>query len=302
MSLSPKYSFSPPTLPLPLLEVGLVFAWSSGFVGARFSIDQAPPMLVVFWRCIAVMLILTPFVWRPLLQMSLRALLHTAGGGLLAMAGYLTGVVQGIALGVPAGLAALLADLLPLGVAALSAGLLGQQLALRTWGGLTIGLAGVLMVTDDALGLGHAPLWAYTLPLLGMLSLAAATLWQKHSKAAASIGLLPSLWLHCCASSVIFAELASAEGGLAPLPTPGFAMSVLWTTLLSSLGGYGLYWLCLKRSTPTRVASILYLSPAVTLVWAWAMFGDPLSWQIALGTAVSLIGVWMVVNAESTRR
>ncbi|MCO7517809.1 DMT family transporter [Pseudomonas guariconensis] len=299
MSLSSNCGCLPTALPLPLLEAGLVFAWSSGFVGARFSVDQAPPMLVVFWRCIAVMLILLPFVWRPLLRMSPRALLHTAGSGLLAMAGYLAGVVQGIALGVPAGLAALLADLLPLGVAALSAGLLGQRLSLRTWCGLAIGLTGVLLVTADALGLGHAPLWAYALPLLGMLSLALATLWQKHSKVATNVGLLPNLWLHCCACSVIFAGLASIEGGLAPLPTQGFAVSVLWTALLSSLGGYGLYWICLKRSTPTRVASVLYLSPAVTLVWAWAMFGDPLSWQIALGTAVSLVGVWMVVNAEA---
>src|SRR5690606_39403236 len=110
---------------------------------------------VLCGRYLADMRYRTPIVWRPQLLKSPRALLHTAGSGLLAMAGYLAGVVQGIALGVPAGLAALLADLLPLGVAALSAGLLGQRLSLRTWCGLAIGLTGVLLVTADALGLGH---------------------------------------------------------------------------------------------------------------------------------------------------
>ncbi|KPY82885.1 Membrane protein, partial [Pseudomonas syringae pv. tagetis] len=46
------------------------------------------------------------------------------------------------------------------------------------------------------------------------------------------------------------------------------------------------------------VASVLYLSPPVTMLWAWAMFNEPLSWQIAAGMAVSGIGVWMVVRAE----
>lgn len=287
------------SIPLPLLEAGMILTWSSGFVGARFSLDHAPAMLVVFWRCLVVMLVLLPFVVRQLLRASPAALLHHLGIGLLAMAGYLAGVVQGIALGVPAGLAALLADLLPIGVAVLSAALFRQRLAARTWVGLAIGLLGVVLVTHDALALGSAPLWAYALPLLGMLSLAAATLWQKRTKSDASIGVLPNLWLQASVSSLAFAILASMDGDLWPVASTGFAVSVLWTAILSSLGGYGLYWLCLRRSTPTRLASVLYLSPAVTLVWAWAMFGDPLSWLMLLGTAVSVVGVWMVVRAES---
>lgn len=299
MSLSSVRSVTTWSIPLVLLELGLVFAWSSGFVGARFALDQAPPMLVVFWRSLVVLAVLAPFAWQPLLRAPPRTLWHTAGSGLLAMAGYLAGVVQGIALGVPAGLAALLADLLPLGVAVLSTCLPGRRLARGTWAGLALGLGGVLLVTADVLSLGRAPWWAYGLPLLGMLSLAIATLWQKQSRAAASLGLLPTLWMHCFASSLVFAALAAMEGGLSPMPTSGFAISVLWTALLSSLGGYGLYWACLKRSSATRVASVLYLSPAVTLGWAWAMFGDPLSWQMALGTLVSLGGVWLVIRAEA---
>ncbi|RMN33897.1 hypothetical protein ALQ61_05412 [Pseudomonas coronafaciens pv. zizaniae] len=37
----------------------------------------------------------------------------------------------------------------------------------------------------------------------------------------------------------------------------------------------------------------------MTMLWAWAMFGEPLSWQIAGGMAVSGFGVWMVVRAEA---
>ncbi len=286
-------------VPLPVIELGLVLTWSSGFVGARFSIDYAPPLLVVFWRCVVVSLMLLPFVAKQLVRTSAKVLLQNAGIGLLAMTGYLLGVIQGIAMGVPAGVAALLADLLPVGMALLAATVLRQRLPARLWLGLAIGLSGVLLVGRDALAWGSAPLWAYALPLLGMASLAVATLWQKRLNGAGAMGLLANLWLQCSVSAVAFALVVGQQGGLAPLPTTGFALSVLWTAAVSSMGGYGLYWLCLKRGTPTRVASVLYLSPAVTLLWAWAMFDEPMSWLMALGTAVSAVGVLMVIRTEA---
>lgn len=276
-----------------------MLSWSSGFIGARFSLDYAPPLLVVFWRCVLVTLMLFPFVARNLRRTSPAVLLKNAGIGLLAMAGYLAGITQGIALGVPAGLAALFADLLPMGLALLAAGVLGQRLAWPVWAGLVIGLIGAALVTHGALAWGDAPLWAYALPLLGMLSLAVATLWQKHLPPSQSLGLLPNLWLQCCVSGFAFALVEGLQGSLAPIPSTGFVLSVLWTAGLSTIGGYGLYWLCLRRASATRVASVLYLSPPITMLWAWAMFNEPLSWQMVSGMAVSGIGIWMVVRTEA---
>lgn len=285
------------TLPLPLLEAGLLLTWSSGFIGARFSIDYAPALLVVFWRCVVVSVLLLPFVYKSLLKTPFRVLLRNAGIGLLAMAGYMTGVTQGIALGVPAGLAALCADLLPLGMALLAAIFLGERLVPQVWLGLIVGLGGVIWVTHDVLGQGSAPLWAYGLPVAGMLSLAVATLWQKRGSASRSMDLLPDLWLQCFVSSFAFAAIQGSQGSLAPIPTLGFTLSVLWTVVLATFGGYGLYWICLRRSSATRVASVLYLSPSITLLWAWAMFDEPLSWQVAIGMVISAVGIWLVLRA-----
>jgi drug/metabolite transporter (DMT)-like permease len=287
------------TLPLPLLEAALLLTWSSGFVGARFSMDYAPALLVVFWRCVVVTLILLPFVARQLRLTSPAVLLKNAGIGLLAMAGYLAGVIQGIALGVPAGLAAVFANLLPMAVALLAAGVFGQKQVWQVWAGLGIGLVGVVVVTLGALAWGNAPLWAYGLPVLGTLSLAIATLWQKHLPASESLDLLPNLWLQCCVSSFAFAIIEGTQGSLVPIPSTGFALSILWTVGLSTLGGYGLYWVCLRRATATRVASVLYLCPPITMLWAWAMFNEPLTWQMVSGMAVSGVGIWMVVRAEA---
>jgi drug/metabolite transporter (DMT)-like permease len=298
-SATPPLGSQRRALPLPLLEAGLVVTWSSGFIGARFSIDYAPASLVVFWRCVVVTLILFPFVARQLRHTPRAVLLKNAGIGLLAMAGYLIGVTEGIALGVPAGLAALFADLLPMGMAVLAAVFLRQRLGRGVWAGLLIGLAGVMLATHDALALGSAPPWAYALPVLGMLSLAVATLWQKQAPASKAMGLLPNLWLQCFVSTFAFALVAGWHGSLAPVANTGFVLSVLWTVALSTLGGYGLYWMCLRRSSVTRVASVLYLSPPLTLLLAWAMFDEPLSWLMAVGMAVSALGIGLVIRGEA---
>lgn len=287
------------TLSLLACEALLVVAWSSGFVGARFSIDYTSAFLVVFWRCVLVTVIFFPFVIKQLRHTSIATIALNAGIGLLAMAGYLAGVVKGIELGVSAGLAALMADLLPIGTALLALIFMRQKPANVVWLGLLLGVGGVLMVSWSSLSWKAVPLWAYALPLLGMLSLAGATLLQKKFQPSTPLNLTTTLWLQSAASSVAFAVVAGTQGPLLPEISRGFVLSVLWTGLFSTFGGYGLYWFCLQRTSAVRVTSVLFLSPPVTLLWAWAMFGEPLSWTMLAGMAVSLLGIGMVINGDS---
>ncbi|MGO1077512.1 hypothetical protein [Inquilinus sp. CA228] len=43
--------------------------------------------------------------------------------------------------------------------------------------------------------------------------------------------------------------------------TAQFAAAVAWFIVFSTIIGYGLYWLCLQRSTATRIGSLIYLTP-----------------------------------------
>ncbi len=54
--------------------------------------------------------------------------------------------------------------------------------------------------------------------------------------------------------------------GQASIEGYGYQQVNVWVPVLSTLGGYGLYWVCLRRSSATRVASVLYLSPPITLL------------------------------------
>jgi len=282
---------------LVLLEAALVACWSAGFIGVRFANDHAPIFLILLWRSLVSGLVLLPFALMMGAKMSSRDIAFQMLLGALAMAGYLSGFALAISLGVPTGLVALITDMLPLAVAFLSWPMLGQALNGRQWAGSFIGFAGVLVASGWSLKMGDVPLWAYGLPLLGTLSLAFATLLQKRS-AINTIPVHQSLCIQCLSAAAIFAVLAWREGGVLPIMDKGFIGGILWLVFVATFGAWSLYYLALRKSSPARVTAVLYLSPPVTMIWAWLMFGEPLSWAMAAGLAVSLAGILIVARAS----
>ena len=277
-------------VPVPLLETALIVCWSSGFIGARLAADTPSVFLVLFWRFLITGLVLAPWVVRAARHVPLRVVAVQGGIGALAMFGYLGFGVKAIDLGVPLGTAALIAALQPLTTAALVGPVLGEAVRPRQWLGLILGLFGVAAAVGGSLG--AAPLWAYLLSLMGMACIVAATLLAK-SPDAATLPILPTLGVQSLVSAVLFLPLAALDGPIAPLADAGFAAAVAWFILFSTIGAYGFYWLCLRRSTATRVASLIYLTPPVTALWGWAMFAEPIPALAVAGFAVCLAGVWL---------
>lgn len=282
---------------LILLDAGLIITWSAGFIGVRFASDHAPIFLILLWRSLVSGLVLLPFalLWGPRLR--LKDVARQMLFGALAMSGYLAGFALAISYGVPTGLVALITDMLPLAVAVLSWPILGQALTPRQWIGSFIGLAGVLIASSSSLDMGDVQPWAYALPVLGTLSLAVATLLQKRSPSIA-MPVYQSLCIQCLSAAAIFSLFAWHEGRVLPVNNVGFIGGTLWLAFIATLGSWTLYYLALRKSSPARVTAIVYLSPPVTMIWAWLMFDEPLSLAMAIGLIVSLAGVVIVARSQ----
>lgn len=285
----------PTPLLFALLAVALVVTWSSGFVGIRFTSDVVTVPQILFGRSLVSGLGLLPLaLWRGP-AMTLRAVAEQGLYAFLGMFLYLGGFALAIGQRVPTGLVALMADLVPLGIAALSAPMLGQPLSPRQWLGTGIGLLGVLTVSADALSLGQAPAWAYALPILGMLSFAFSTVLQERRRGV-RLAIPQRLALQCLWAAAMFAPFAAGSGGLVPALTPGYLTGILWLVCLATWGAWLIYYLFLRLYPPAMVSATIYLSPPVTMIWAWALFGEPLTWPMAAGLVVTLAGVAMVAT------
>ena len=277
----------------PLLAVGLVVMWSSGFVGAELGTRYAPSTTLLAWRFLLVAAALAAWcLWRGSRMRRRDLALHSLVG-LLAQAGFLYGVVAAAEHGVSAGTSALVAALQPMVATALAIPLLGESVRGRQILGLAVGLGGVgSAVGSDLLGVHAAPWWAYLLPVGAMLSLVTATLVERRARPGGN--LIEALAVQCTVSAVLFTGLASVTGTLVPPMEPGFWAAVLWVVVLSTLGGYGLYWVNLARTGVARVSALLYLTPPTTMLWTWWMFGDPVGPGALAGLGVCLVAVWLV--------
>ncbi len=289
--------------PSPLLflalAAALVISWSSGFVGVRFANDAATIPQVLFGRSVISGLLLLPVALLYGPKLGLRAVMEQGLYAFLGMFLYLGGFALAIGQGVPTGLVALMADLVPLGIAVLSAPILGQPLTRRQWIGTAVALTGVLLVSADALALGDAPPLAYALPILGMLAFALSTVVQER-KAVLPLSIPQRLSLQCLWAAAMFAPFALASGGFFPTLTADFALGMAWLVVLATYGGWLIYYLFLRLYPPAMVSATVYLSPPVTMLWAWVLFSEPLTWVMALGLAVTLAGVALVATGRAT--
>jgi drug/metabolite transporter (DMT)-like permease len=280
-----------------LLSVAFVLCWSSGFIGAKLGAGTADASTLLMWRFLplAVVLVAAAAVsrqaWRGL---TLRDAGRQVAIGALSQSGYLLSVYYAIQLGVSSGTTALIDGVQPLVAGALAGPVLRQYVSRRQWLGLWLGLAGVATVTVADAGAAGADVarWAYAIPFLGMLSLVAATFLEGRSRR--PVAPRAALTIHCLTSAVLFSALAVGAGAAVPPADSSFWTATAWLVVLPTFGGYGLYWLLLRRSGLTEVNTLMFLMAPVTAVWGALMLGEHFGVQTAIGLVVGLAAVVVV--------
>nr|WP_308800988.1 DMT family transporter [Streptomyces polyasparticus] len=271
-------------------------------MGAKLGAGSASAITILMWRFLPLaVLLVAVVVLHGRARLPARDLGRQALIGVLSQSGYLLTVYSAIQLGVASGTTALIDGVQPLVAGALAGPLLHQYVSRRQWLGLGLGMGGVAIVTlaDATAGSGVA-WWAYLVPLIGMLSLVAATFLESRTRAPVAPSL--SLTVHCATSAVVFTALALVTGEALPPAEWAFWGAVAWLVALSTFGGYGLYWLILRRRGVTEVNTLMFLMAPVTAVWGALMFGEPFGLQTLLGLAVSLAGVVIVHRPRPARR
>ena len=272
----------------------MALSWSSGFIGYRYAADHSGVMLASFWRFLVAALVLLPWGLRTIRTLGARRVLGQALIGVFAIAGFLVPISKAIEWGLAPGTAALIANLLPVAIVALAMFVPGQRASALQWGGLAVCLAGMLVSGLADLRGQSAAYWLVWLPVAGVASLAVSSVCQQRM-GGEQVSAFGALFIQTCAALPIFGVLAAHEGTLLPSLTAPFLLGVGWLVVFSTLGGYGFYWLCLRRYSMQTVSAALFLSPVVTMAWAGLSFDAPVTrWGIA-GATITVLGVWIFI-------
>lgn len=269
-------------------QIGLVLAWSSGFIGGSLASQTDSIYTVLFWRFLCASCILLPLTVVSLKRLTAQQWHNQLSIGGLAMFGYLATMISAIEMGISPALAALITALQPILTATLSTVMLKTKLSLKQWLGLLMALFGVMLpvIEQMSLGTGYLPIG---LALSSTVCIVWATFISQKQKLPVSVA--SSLTIQCLISCVLFLPLALFDHGVSWEMSHSFLFSVSWFVVFSTFCAYGLYWWVLSKTSANHVALLMYFTPPCTSVWAWLMFDEPIKATVLVGAGMIVIGV-----------
>ena len=296
---APQTAAANPESPwLALMPAVFVVLWSTGFIGAKFGLPYAEPatfLLVRFLAVIAVLVVVALVVGAPWPGSWIQTA-HIGIAGVLIHGVYLGGVFTAIDHGVPAGIAALIVGMQPLFTAVAAGPYLGERVSPRQWLGLGIGLAGVALVVSDKLGFSPDHLIGIAFAVAALLGITVGTLYQKRH--GGGMDLRTGSAIQFIAAALMMLPLALAFETMHIAWTGEFVFALSWLVFVLSLGAISLLYLLIRRGAAAKVASLFYLVPPVTAVFAYFLFGEFLGPAAILGMVLAVAGVALVIKSS----
>jgi drug/metabolite transporter (DMT)-like permease len=214
-------------------------------------------------------------------------------------AGYLGGVWAAVKAGMGSGLSALVVGLQPV-LTAIWLSSTGGHISRRQWVGLALGFGGLVLVVSrkfDAGGPGDTATWLnLSFAVLALFSITVGTLYQKRFVKPCDVRSANTVQL--LAALVVTLPLALLETESLAWNSQS-AMALAWSVLGLTLGGSSLLYLLIQRGAAASVSSLMYLVPPCTALIAWLLFDEPITAVTLAGTALTALGVSLVVRAPN---
>jgi drug/metabolite transporter (DMT)-like permease len=263
--------------------VVFVLLWSTGFIGARYGLPYIEPLTFLAVRMGFVVLIMAAiaFIGRASLPTHTE-IGHSLIAGSLVHGLYLGGVFTAISQGVPAGVSALIPGLQPILTSTIANRFMGETVTRMQWLGLALGLVGVLLVLHDRSIVLAGSTIGWIASFASLIGITLGTLYQKRF--CGGIDWRVGNLIQYVGAGALFTVGAFAFETREIHWSAELIFALAWLVLVLSIAAIGLmYWL-IRRSATAGFASLFYLVPAVTALFAFILFGERLD-------AVSIAGM-----------
>ena len=280
----------PSQLAIAAAPVLFVLLWSTGFIGARYGLPYIEPLTFLAVRMAFVVLIMAAIaiIGRARVP-DAREVQHALVAGSLVHGLYLGGVFTAISQGVPAGISALIPGLQPILTSTIANRFMGERVTAIQWFGLVLGLLGVVLVMHDRQIILAGSLLGWIASFLSLIGITLGTLYQKRYCGA--IDWRTGNLVQYIGAAALFSLGALAFETREIHWSGELIFALAWLVLVLSIAAVGLmYWL-IRRSAATGFASLFYLVPAVTALFAFLLFGERLDGVSIFGMVLCAGGV-----------
>ena len=288
-------------------EILFLLFWCSGYIGAKIGIPLSGTFTILFYRYAIVLLIVAIIVaikqqWRKP-DSSVFVI------GFFAHFVWLVVILKSFEYGMNAGAAALIAAMQPALTALIAPVILNEKNNARQWFGIFLGFIGVcVFVGSDATFSGTA-LWVYWLPCIATLSLTGITLLERRQNARSNnakheekMPIMTALFWQAAITLVLLAPLAFWFENFYADWSVEFVFAVVWLAIIVSTVAYAMMYQLIRTRAATRVSSLQYFVPPVTMFIAFLVFQEKLSGYGFLGLLITSIGFYFLHQSASSSK
>ncbi len=283
-----------------LAPLFFVVLWSTGFIAARYSMNNADPFVFLCLRYSITVCSLLPIILLAggSLPRDLWSYRHDMVTGMLLHCGYTGYLFWPIKNGVPSGIVAIIVGVQPIVTTALASWFIGEHLDWRKIAGLLLGFFGVSVVVTGKYGFGLGSgggldLYDLIMCVVSLLSIAVGLFYQK--KFCDQSRLLRGTLMQYVAGFTAAAGFALLYGEAWRIDwTPAFAIALVWQVLGLSIGAVLLMLYLIRHGEAGRVSSLFYLVPPLAVVEAHFLFGEILGPVSLAGMLICVLGYCLV--------
>ncbi len=273
-----------------IAAVVVMVIWGMNFVAIDKGLEGVPPLVFVALRFMLVLVAL-PFVPRPAAPIG-----RIFAVGAFMSLGQFSLLYTSLAVGMPPGLASLVLQVQAVFTVALAAWLLSERPAPIQVAGVVLGLAGLAIVAAGRGG--NATAVGLVVCVFAAGSWAVGNVLVRRLKVPGGLGLTVWSALVVPLPLLLLASLIDSPTvvlhALTNLTWVNWA-STLYTAILASLVGYGIWNSLLQRYPASSVAPFTLLVPPVGLLAAWLVDGERPTQLGFVGGAILILGVAIVV-------
>ena len=282
-----------------------VLLWSSGFVGAKFLLPHAEPftLLTVRFALTAAILISIAAAMRAPMKMTKSQYLRAGYISLFLHFAYTGGIFVALHEGVSAGITAVVVSLQPVLVSLLAIALLGERLRASQVVGLALGLIGVTLLLAPKILQGDTSLVFSTAGVLAAVIALIGSVWGtlEQKRYGSDLPILYGLAFQYTVSGIFLGVLALTTESLIIEWSIQFVAVLLWIVLGVSIGSVVLLFYLLRRGSAGSVSSLLYLGTPLAATFGYIFFDEHISSVGAIGMAIAVFGVWLVLRNEKVK-
>ena len=278
-----------------IFPLTFIILWASAFATGSVATQDATPFAALAFRFAIVAIGFFGIAWVlcEFSKIDRRDLKHSVITGLLFHGLYLGDCWYSFSVGIPAGVSALIVGIQPILTAILAGFLLGEQISLKDWVGLSFGFGGAAII----LGVDFESDFAVDgliANVIALVAITAGTIWQR--KFSQTLPLATNNAFQALSATVFHGLIMWLIEDPAIEFTLSFGMSMGWLVIAVSFGAFSILMYLINHNSASQTSALFFLVPPLAAIIGWMLLNEGLTTLDMLGFIITSAGVYLVTR------